>query len=327
MPKDFDFNDMVRLISPARLASYHSTFTISNKAELFGLYSWNLEFSGVLSSLLQLVEVALRNAINEAGKICIPTHVANQHWFDVIPYHLIEDDRATIEDNASKSLIRPNQVKGFSNGIAKAKNNARRLLNKKLGNNTTALPTLDQIISQTDFSVWEYVLDKSFYDGDVSKGFLWPKGFIYAFKKLPVVTGKNKLFQQRDILRRRVESIRMLRNRIAHNEPIWKEVGHRNDVQVIESLKRKIDEVIELTYWISPSLNAFLRNSALMHRLNVVVSEYEINNARYRNPIINVEDIEMFRSLLSRQKESNRKVFISSGGFSAFIQSKNYRFS
>jgi len=156
MPKNFDFTDMVRLISPARLASYNSAFGVSNKAELFGLYSWNLELSGALNSLLQLVEVALRNTINEAGKNCIVAG-PNQHWFEAVPFNLIEDENAEPLANGSYPMIKAAQVKDFESGLAKAKKSAQKLLKKKLGEDTAAVATLDQIISQTDFSVWEYI--------------------------------------------------------------------------------------------------------------------------------------------------------------------------
>ncbi|MEG3130820.1 Abi family protein [Pantoea cypripedii] len=239
MPKSFDFTDMERLISQARLTSYKSAFALTNKAEIFGIYSWNLELSGALNSLIQLVEVALRNAINEAGKKTIPTQ-PGQHWFEVVPYNLIEDDDAALLSDGSKPLIISPQVKDFEKGINKATRNAQKLLKKKLGDDTAAVPTLDQIISQTDFCVWEYILDKSYYDGDAKKGFLWPKGFLSAFKKLPPVTGKNKQFQQRDIIRRRIESIRMLRNRVAHNEPVWKDADVYDKSAIIQGLLKKL---------------------------------------------------------------------------------------
>ncbi|ORM71655.1 Abi family protein [Pantoea rwandensis] len=322
MPNNFDFTDMVKLISPARLASYHSAFSIENKAELFGLYGWNLELSGALGSLLQLVEVALRNAINDAGKNSITT-LPNQHWFELLPYHLIEDVNALPNSAGIKPMVKSPQVRDFENGLAKAKRSAQKLLKKKLGSDTAAAPTLDQIISQTDFSVWEYVMDKSFYDGDASKGFLWPKGYLYAFKKLPLVTGKNKQFQQRDIIRRRIESIRTLRNRIAHNEPVWKGTGFYDKSKTIEGLEEKISEVIELTYWISPSLNVFVRHSALMQRLRMIVSEHEINNATYRNATVNVSDFKSLLDCFDENKTTYRKTLISSGNFTGFIYSKN----
>ncbi|MBX9331579.1 hypothetical protein K5M56_10005, partial [Serratia marcescens] len=211
-----DFTDIKKLISSARLTSYQSAFKANDNAELLGIYNWNLELTGALNSLLQLVEVALRNAINEAGKRNIVT-AAGEHWFEKVPSNLVEDDSGALLADGSKPMIIASQTTGFKTGLAKATKNAQKILKKKLGETTTAVPTLDQIISQTDFCVWEYILDKSFYDGDATKNFLWPKGFLTAFKKLPTVTGKNKQFQQRDIIRRRVETVRMLRNRVAHN--------------------------------------------------------------------------------------------------------------
>lgn len=326
MPKNFDFTDMVRLISPARLASYNSAFGVSDKAELFGLYSWNLELSGALNSLLQLVEVALRNTINEAGKNCIVAS-PNQHWFEAVPFNLIEDENADPLADGSYPMIKAAQVKDFESGLAKAKKSAQKLLKKKLGEDTAAVATLDQIISQTDFSVWEYILDKSFYDGDATKGFLWPKGFLTAFKKLPNVTGKNKQFQQRDIIRRRIETIRMLRNRVAHNEPIWKDADVNDMAEIVSNLEKKINDIVELTYWISPSLNLFIRNSALMFRLKMLIGEFEIKNATYQNDNIHIPDIAALHAVLQECEDSNRRLVITSEKKCGVIYHKKHRFN
>ncbi|WP_336777534.1 hypothetical protein [Pantoea sp. USHLN256] len=326
MPNNFDFTDMVRLVSPARLTSYHTAFSVTNKAEVFGLYSWNLELSGSINSLLQLVEVALRNAINEAGKDCIVV-TPHQLWFEQLPYHLITDENTAPSANGLKPLIKASQVRNFESGFAKAKKNAQRLLRKKLGANTTAVATLDQIISQTDFSVWEYIFDKSFYDGDASKGFLWPRGFLTAFKRLPHVSGKNQQFQQRDIIRRRVESIRMLRNRVAHNEPVWKDVEFSDCAAIIAGLTKKIAEIVELTYWISPVLNTFVRNSALMHRLNMLLCVHEMENATYHNGSLEMTSMDTLHDTLIKSGQYNRRVLISLRGLNGVIHARKHRFN
>lgn len=326
MPKSFDFTDMKRLISSARLTSYQSAFNVNDSAELFGLYSWNLELTGALNSLLQLVEVALRNAINEAGKKNIVTP-PGVHWFEVIPSNLIEDDGGASLAGDLKPLIESPQAKDFKAGLKKARKNAQKLLKKKLGENTTAIATLDQIISQTDFSVWKYILDKSFYDGDATKNFLWPKGFLTAFKRLPTVTGKNKQFQQRDIIRRRIESVRILRNRVAHNEPVWKDIDANDITAIIQKLKAKIAEVIELTYWIFPSLNNFIRNSSIAHRLNMLICEHELMNALYRNNALDIDDLESFNHILAESDNSNTRILIKSNGMDGILFCKKSRFN
>ncbi|OBU07852.1 hypothetical protein AYY16_00095 [Morganella psychrotolerans] len=85
-----------------------------------GIYNWNLELAGALNSLLQLVEVALRNAINEAGKRNIAT-AAGEHWFEKVPSNLIEDDRGALLADGSKPMIIASQTTDFKAGLAKAK--------------------------------------------------------------------------------------------------------------------------------------------------------------------------------------------------------------
>jgi hypothetical protein len=201
------------------------------------------------------------------------------------------------------------------------------LLKRKLGDTTTATPTLDQIISQTDFSVWEYILDKSYYDGDATKGFLWPKGFVTAFKRLPPVTGKNKQFQQRDILRRRVESIRHLRNRVSHNEPTWKEGELSSVGDIITFLNAKVRDLLDLTYWISPDFNMFVKSSAVYHRLCALICEYEISNATYKNDPIDILSVENINQAIVKSGKQGLKVHIRSEALSAVVQAKNNRFN
>lgn len=326
MPKNFDFTDIKTLISTARLNGYRSAFDTESDAETFGIYAWNLELAGALGSLLQLVEVALRNTINEAGKININTPVG-EYWFDHIPSNQVEDEEALPLPNGTKPLIESIQKKNFVDGIKKAKRNAKKLLKKKLGEDTTAIPTIDQIISQTDFSVWEYIFDKCFYDGDSNSGFLWPKGYIKAFKKPPTVTGKNKQFQQRDIIRRRIEMIRSLRNRVYHNEPLWSDSGSNDITKIVSSVNKKIDEILELTYWISPSLNRFIKGSAVTHRLKIIVSENEIESYLYKNQPIEIVDIESLNRLIDDISEKDIKVIIKNNGTDSFIYCKKNRFN
>jgi Abi-like protein. len=325
MPKNFDFTDMVKLTSSARLSSYRSTFTIADDAELFGLYSWNLELSGAFCSLIQLIEVAIRNAINEAGKKYITTE-HNVHWFNVIPYSLSCEINSDVKCDGKDKLVKSAKVKGFESGIVKAERNARKMLQKKLGKDTLATPTLDQIISQTDFSVWEHILDKSFYDGDASKGYLWPKGFATAFKKMPMVTGKNRQFKQRDIIRRRVEAVRVLRNRVAHNEPIWKDACFIDRSSVIRCLEEKIADIVELAYWISPVLHAFIRDGALVQRLKSIVCAYEMNNAMYLNLSSNIDSMETLIQVLQECHVYNRRIMIQNENIKALVCANKNRF-
>ncbi|AGN84911.1 MULTISPECIES: Abi family protein [Enterobacteriaceae] len=326
MPKSFDFTDIKKLISAARLTSYQSAFKVSDSAELLGIYNWNLELTGALNSLLQLVEVALRNAINEAGKKNIVT-AAGEHWFEKVPFNLVEDDSGALLADGSKPMIIAPQTSDFKAGLAKAKKSAQKILKKKLGATSTAVPTLDQIISQTDFCVWEYILDKSFYDGDANKNFLWPKGFLTAFKKLPTVTGKNKQFQQRDIIRRRIETVRMLRNRVAHNEPIWKDADSDDIADIIQKLQEKVNVILELTFWISPALNNFIKNSSIKHRLDMMLCEHEIKNALYRNAALDISDIATLNQTLTDSKSSTTRVLIKSDGMDGILFSKKNRFN
>lgn len=65
------------------------------------------------------------------------------------------------------------------------------------------------------------------------------------------------MFHQRDSIRRRIEEVRAFRNRISHNEPAWRVSDISSPEEVISVLNEKLDNMIELLYWISPKFKRY----------------------------------------------------------------------
>ena len=266
MPFSYDYAEAKRLLSTARLSSYKTSVLPENDAQLFGSYNWNLAVVGAFYPLLQIIEVALRNAISIAAYNQIKCE-SDKHWFDCIPH--------TQDTNNVGAKVNAEQVEKFK----KKMNNARKSATKSLKDKGRdhVQPTLDQIISQTDFSTWEYLFDKHFYNGS-NNDFFWPNGLFKAFKKLPRTNEKNPVFHQRDIIRRRIEEVRAFRNRISHNEPAWRINDVKSKVDVIVVLTDKLKNMMELLFWISPTFCKYVKDVGVDARILQLLNMAELKN-------------------------------------------------
>jgi len=293
MPFEYNYSEAKRLISSARLSSYKKIINSDNDAELLGAYSWNMAVVGAFYPLIQIVEVALRNAINNAGKEHI-TEVEGKHW--------IESIKCTSIINESGDNANAEQVLKFKQKIKNAKKEAKKTLVAK--GDTDKSPTLDQIISQTDLATWEYLFDKHFYEGnnDINENFLWPKNLLKVFKKLPRTNEKNPSFHQRDIIRRRIEEIRLFRNRLSHNEPVWRTNSAGSKEAVVTQLYEMVENIMDLLFWISPTFSNYVKDIGVYTRITQLLHLAELN--RYLH-IFTLHDISDIDSLIALVKESN----------------------
>ena len=311
MPNDYDYTEPKKLISAARLSSYKNSLGLEEDAQLLGAYSWNLTLVGAFYPLLQLIEVALRNTVNEAAKVSITTPV-DKFWFEAIPF--------TQETNEQGDLCKPEQVKKFIQKFKNAKQSAKAALEEK-GKDPNSV-TLDQIISQTDFSTWEYILDKSFYNGS-DNNYIWPSKLTRAFKKLPRTTQKNQAFHQRDALRRRIEEIRAFRNRISHNEPAWRVSDVTSPEEVISTLEEKLDNMIELLYWISPKFKKYVCDVGLESRVRQVLNLQEFNRYIHTFDTYDIEDLDGLIELVLRANQDNNRLYVKFGAIPSIITPYN----
>lgn len=298
MPFEYDYSEAKKLISSARLSSYKKFINSDNDAELLGAYSWNMAIVGAFYPLMQIVEVALRNAINNAGKEYI-TPEQDKHWIDSLPY--------TQDENDAGQQVTAQQVKDFKQKISRAKSAAKKSLDEK--GITNKEPTLDQIISQTDFATWEYIFDKHYYEGNnsVNANFIWPRSLLKVFKKLPRTTEKNPLFHQRDIIRRRIEEIRLFRNRLSHNEPAWRTSGARNKEEVIIQLSGMVENIMELLFWISPKFRNYIKDIGIYTRITQLLQPTELDRYLHSFTLHDISDIDSLIALVKESNSSNLK--------------------
>ena len=142
-------------------------------AQLLGAYCWNLAIVGAFYPLIQLVEVALRNALHHVASSKYQG-ANNEHWFGIVPCRQANDENG--------QPITAEQVRKFHDCIKNAKKSAKRTLESK--GIASPIPTVDQVISQCDFATWEYLLDKHFYDGS-DKNFFGHMSLQKSFANFP----------------------------------------------------------------------------------------------------------------------------------------------
>ncbi len=312
MPFNYDYDEPRRLITQSRLSSYSTSITTENDAQLFGAYSWNLAVVGAFYPLLQIIEVSLRNAISNAAKIKATQAGVGGFWFDHLLY--------TQETNELGQQLTAEQVKKFKDKIKAAKKAAKKALEEK--GEVDPTPNHDQIISQTDFSTWEYILDKHYYNGS-DNSYIWPTGLIKAFKKLPRTSESNPMFHQRDIIRRRIEEVRSFRNRVSHNEPAWRlsDIERREDI--IELLTTKLNNMMELLFWISPKFQKYVKDIGIEARIRQVLNLTELDRYMHTYETIDISDLESLIVLTQQVNTSNVRSHFNVGGRNGILMPHN----
>jgi hypothetical protein len=189
-------------ISPARLSTYLKR-THGNVRRAFDLYAWNVRAGAALYPILQVNEVALRNAVNRA--------LVSQFGADW-PY----------SQGFLRNLPRPER-ETFEHG--------RRKLERNLG--VARAATGDVVAAQT-YWFWVVLLTSRFEQR------IWSREFAASFPSAP-----RRI--DREIVYRRADAIRRLRNRIAHWEPLL-------DYDLVGA-RQRADSMVR---WISPATSMWV---------------------------------------------------------------------
>jgi hypothetical protein len=204
----------VRAISAARLAPYLGKAD-GNESAAFGLYSYNLALSGAAYEALALVEVALRNAIDQQLRI----------------WNATQTERATGRPHASDWILDPSRLLDRLVGphLGKARSRAQQTARRR---GRRSAPSHDDVLPHIYFGTWRYLLP----DGDSGKQYLWASALSLAFPALKGSVAR---------LVRSVDGIYQLRNRVAHLEPILTRSQVRNQLRSMRFVMRSIDPPLE----------------------------------------------------------------------------------
>jgi hypothetical protein len=216
----FQFHFSAARMNRYLLAAGHS------KRRAIKLYTFNLTLAQAFHPLLGIVEVVLRNQINDI----LTTHFADADW-------IINQKSGFMVDPSlqyvHKRTRRPVKNDFLKNEISKAEKRLRK---------SGITVTSGKIIAEQTLGFWTELFEPHHYKLLSGKP-------IQIFKSLPAGYNRKKVNQELDKIRR-------FRNRINHNEPICfsgNTLDLSNAIEVYNSIRSVIS-------WIDPKLLTFLKD-------------------------------------------------------------------
>lgn len=243
-------------ISSARLSAYRGVFAPADDVELLGCYLWGKELSASLFPLLGTFEVTFRNAIHNAAK-----GKMGEYWFD----NLATRPPAKMNPQQQRS------VNHFKKNVANARNDIRNNLRLSKGQSVSA----DRIVAKLTFGIWVHLLNSA-YDVNRNKMALWPTLIRDVFPNAP------KGVRNRDLLYQKLMDVNSLRNKAFHHEPVWN-IGRPIDIEdMLDGLNDRLDDTLELLYWISHDAHEMVVKSGCVERIRRVCTLKSIEH--HMNP-------------------------------------------
>lgn len=222
MTTPFPISDTLleQLISSERFAPYVRAAG-GDRDRAVRLYQWNGRVSGAFYEVLQYVEVFLRNAIHhrlEALHATVPGRPAGAAWFDDpgwAAHHWFHTEASEARDKA----------------VAAA-------------GHTMARPRPGKVVAELPFGFWRYLLTARYEQS------FWVPALDAGFPSLPAGSPDVRRHQ----VEHHVAFIHLLRNRIAHHEPIhgtiaYRQKGGPKERYDLGALQRV---ALELVSWMSP---------------------------------------------------------------------------
>uniref|UniRef100_A6VRX3 Abi family protein n=1 Tax=Marinomonas sp. (strain MWYL1) TaxID=400668 RepID=A6VRX3_MARMS len=277
-----------QLISNKRLESYKAVFHCSNEAELIGAYLWNIEVCSALFPLLTSAEVTLRNSIDHAL-----TQSFGRFWWRKgrLRYNSYAPDKEP-----------PFSVSAITNNFSKATNQVKRDKQARY-NIANVRPLHQEIIAKTEFSTWEFILDNEFMGDEL----IWPAQLGKVFQgKWPSTSAASMLSSTKDL----VKTVREFRNRVSHNEPIWKRYGVGSQEDSIAHLHEKIDRIYKLILLISPRKAELVKEQNFLSSAMRVCSTNEITICQNKAKTHNIDSIKELRHAMMEATAQNHTIII-----------------
>jgi hypothetical protein len=195
------------LLSEARFARYLNRYNCDRVLAL-RLYTWNLAVSSALWGPINVVEVAVRNAIHDR----LVERTGRGDWWNDPHVHLCHTEQDAV-GSAVATLV----------------------------NRGTSQPTSDQVVATTSFGLWV---------GLTGAGI--PRDRLLSYETTLWQPRLQRAFSHRGNRRRKyihakLDAIRVLRNRIAHHEPIYR-----------SPLQSLYDDILEIAGMIHPDAREYI---------------------------------------------------------------------
>ncbi len=302
MPKNISYRPTIidELITNERLNSYKNVFFHSDDMELVGAYLWNTHVCAALYPLLTVAEVTLRNSID-----CALVKSLGNFWWSRGRLHYSSFVPNDPNPPYPVTAIRNN----FSKASTQVRNDKRSRYNAR-----TVRPTHHEVISKTEFSTWEFILDSEF----MGPRLIWPTNLGAVFRgPWPTSRAGTMLSSTRDL----VKTVREFRNRVSHNEPVWKRYGVSTEADAIAHLHEKIDKILELITLVSPEKEELILKNGLVSRARRVCSINELRNCEHKYEVHNVKSVSKLCRIAKKAtiENSGQQVVVYKHGKTRFI--------
>lgn len=217
------------LLSEARFARYLDRYK-GDRVLARRLYTWNLAASSALWGPIHVLEIAVRNALHNR----LVERTGRGDWWADTHVRLCNNEQESI-DSAIGTLAR----RGTDN------------------------PTSDQVVAATSFGLWVGLTGEGIpRDRTLSyETTLWQPRLQHAFP--------HRENRRRKYIHAKLDDIRVLRNRIAHHEPIYR-----------SPLQNLYNDIREIAAMVHPDARQFIeshsRAQEVIDQLKDAVSTGEV---------------------------------------------------
>ncbi|RKP49601.1 CAAX protease [Pararobbsia silviterrae] len=264
------------LISNERINSYQNVFQPANDVELMGVYLWNTHVCGALYPLIAMVEITLRNAIDQA----LTPELGHFWWSGARLHH----------HSHAQTAAPPHPVQAVQDNFVKATRKYIADIRSRHRVRGHVTPSHAGVLAKTEFSTWEYLLDAEF----MGRGLIWPRYLSTAFRGTwPARRTSLVLTHVRDL----VVTLRAFRNRVFHHEPAWKRYGVTSEIEALRHLHEKIDKIETLLALIHPENIRLLRINGLLRNAHRTCTSDEIRRYQHLARMHEIDSLDTLADL------------------------------
>lgn len=263
---------LVDVISTHRLSSYKKSFNCGSDEEALLYYYWNQALSAEIYVLLHNIEICLRNRMHTALSLYVSqlnkASSDNYNWYDFLDF-----DVPCKED--------PSQIVLGETGSA-MESAKRKLRQKKMK------ITPQNVVSNVEFGAWRHILSTS-HCHNLSPNnrralIEWDKINPQIFAHYKDIGNRNK----RILVMDRLREIGLLRNRMAHLEPVWKykkRVIGNNTIrepstilEIFSNLNQEIAATVRFLSWLCSDTHDFYIKTMSYNNLQQLIQYKNIAN-------------------------------------------------
>lgn len=279
--------DEMFFVSEERLDIYSNILGLKDQEKMGG-YLWNKALSSSIAPLLQCFEVTLRNAIDKAirNKDRSSTGwdwASNERWIYELTKkagdRIYKGKGRYVKDSNGNIAKKPDGSPRY----AKMTNNEKSIFDivKKL-TRTNKKITTERIISNTTLGFWTELLSEK-YEEPRLNSLLWPILLNDVFPNKP-------LSIKRGHIHKKVIFFKDIRNKISHNEAVWKFYNLDNNGKVdyskpiygkkasIRLLRKAYSEIVEVIGWMSNERKSSFESSGLGDRFKILATNNGLNS-------------------------------------------------